>query len=343
MDGNKVRNMEEFAMLSGISRPTLSKYFHDPESVRASTRDRIEKALAEYDYRPNIFAMNQNRRTTNNIGIVVPFLADPFFAEIARNLEKRCIDAGYSPILFSAHGDPALEVNILESLRSQKPAGVLLAPLGRASDRNHIEKFAADIPTVLFDSRIPDMGAAFVGMDNTQSMRMLVNYLCDSGSPPNFLEMRTAVNPNVNRRRNAYVSAMEALGHTPEIVRIDGEGWEFEEIGLQGGLSAFATGRFTSDTILCSNDRLAIGLLSAAYRSKLTVGRGGDSDLRIAGHDDHPFSRFTCPALTTVSQDYVSISEKSLEILFKLMDTEKRGEYASDCLFDGILIPRASA
>ena len=132
------------------------------------------------------------------------------------------------------------------------------------------------------------MGAAFVGMDNTQSMRMLVNYLCDSGSPPNFLEMRTAVNPNVNRRRNAYVSAMEALGHPPEIVRIDGEGWEFEEIGLQGGLSAFATGRFTSDTILCSNDRLAIGLLSAAYRSKLTVGRGGDSDLRIAGHDDHP-------------------------------------------------------
>ena len=130
MDGNKVRNMEEFAMLSGISRPTLSKYFHDPESVRASTRDRIEKALAEYDYRPNIFAMNQNRRTTNNIGIVVPFLADPFFAEIDRNLEKRCIDAGYSPILFSAHGDPALEVNILESLRSQKPAGVLLAPLG---------------------------------------------------------------------------------------------------------------------------------------------------------------------------------------------------------------------
>ncbi len=343
MDGNKVRNMEEFAMLSGISRPTLSKYFHDPESVRNSTRDRIEKALAEYDYRPNIFAMNQNRRTTNNIGIVVPFLADPFFAEIARNLEQRCIAAGYSPILFSAHGDPALEVEILDSLRSQKPAGVLLAPLGRASDRRHIEKFTAEVPTVLFDSRIPDMGSAFVGMDNTQSMRMLVNYLCESGSPPNFLEMRVAVNPNVNRRRIAYVSAMEALGHMPEIVRIDGEGWEFEDIGLQGGLTAFATGRFTSNTILCSNDRLAIGLLSAAYRSNLTVGRGENTDFRIAGHDDHPFSRFTCPALTTVSQDYGSISDKSLEILFELINSEKRSEIGSDCLFDGILIPRASA
>ncbi len=343
MDGNKVKNMEEFAMLSGISRPTLSKYFHDSESVRTSTRDRIEKALAEHDYRPNIYAMNQNRRTTNNIGIVVPFLADPFFAEIARNLEQRCIAAGYSPILFSAHGDAALEVEILDSLRSQKPAGVLLAPLGRASDRGHIEKFTAEIPTVLFDSRLPDMGTAFVGMDNTQSMQMLVNYLCETGSPPNFFEMRVAVNPNVNRRRAAYVSAMEALGHMPEIVQVDGEGWEFEDIGLQGGLTAFATGRFTSNTVLCSNDRLAIGLLSAAYRSHLTVGQGEHHDFRIAGHDDHPFSRFTCPALTTVSQDYASMSDKSLEILFEVINSEHRTEIGSDCLFDGILISRASA
>ena len=56
----KVKNMEEFAALSGISRPTVSKYFNDPGSVRASTRERIETALARYDYRPNIFAMNQS-------------------------------------------------------------------------------------------------------------------------------------------------------------------------------------------------------------------------------------------------------------------------------------------
>lgn len=343
MDGNKVRNMEEFAALSGISRPTLSKYFHDPDSVRTSTRDKIEKALSEYDYRPNIFAMNQNRRTTNNIGIVVPFLADPFFAEIARNLEQRCIAAGYSPMLFSSHGDPALEVEILDSLRSQKPAGVLIAPLGRASDRGQIERFAGEVPTVLFDNKLPEMESAFVGMDNGQSMRKLVEYLCETGSAPNFFEMRVAVNPNVNRRRNAYVAAMEALGHTPEIVKIDGDGWEFEEIGLQGGLTAFATGRFTSDTILCSNDRLAIGLLSAAYRSNMRVGRGKTDHFRIAGHDDHPFSRFTCPALTTVSQDYASISDKSLEILCELMDSEAPKDTGSDYLFDGILITRASA
>ena len=78
MDGGKVRNMEEFAAKCGVSRPTVSKYFHDPDNVRVSIRKRIEDALERYDFRPNIYAINQNRRLTKNIGIVVPYLADPF-------------------------------------------------------------------------------------------------------------------------------------------------------------------------------------------------------------------------------------------------------------------------
>ena len=89
MGGQKIRNMQEFARVSGISRPTVSKYFNDPNSVRQTTRARIEEALERYDFRPNIYAMNQNRRLTKTVGIVVPYLADPFFAEIARNIERR--------------------------------------------------------------------------------------------------------------------------------------------------------------------------------------------------------------------------------------------------------------
>ncbi|MFT5345635.1 MAG: DNA-binding LacI/PurR family transcriptional regulator, partial [Dinoroseobacter sp.] len=107
MAGSKIKNMEEFAAISGISRPTVSKYFNDPQSVRASTRERIEAALEAHDYRPNMFAVNQNRKLTKNVGIVVPFLADPVFAEFARNIEQLCVKAGYRPTVYSAHGDPA--------------------------------------------------------------------------------------------------------------------------------------------------------------------------------------------------------------------------------------------
>ncbi len=342
MEGSKIRNMEEFASVSGISRPTVSRYFNDPGSVRQSTRDRIEAALERYDYRPNIYAMNQNRRLTKNIGIVVPYLADPFFAEIARNIERHCIAAGFWPTLFSSHGEQKLENDILDSLRSLRPAGVLLAPLGRASDRAMIQKFCEDVPTVLFDSNVEGVGEAFVGSDNFQSVPLIVEYLCRTGDPPCFFEM-PPVNPNANKRRNAYLQAMERLGHEPQVIRVDGTNWDFESIGFAGGLRVIEKNLLATNTVLCSNDRLAIGFLAAAYEKGLQVGHGKNCPLRVAGHDDHPFSRFTCPSLTTVAQDYGSISDRSVETLFRLIETGQRSEGRTETLFEGRLVMRSSA
>ncbi|QUJ78061.1 LacI family DNA-binding transcriptional regulator [Sulfitobacter albidus] len=333
--------MEEFAALSGISRPTVSKYFNDPESVRASTRARIEKALTRYDYRPNIFAVNQNRKLTKNVGIVVPYLADPFFAEIARNLEQRCITAGFRPTLYSAHGQPDVEVEILDDLRALKPAGVLLAPLGRASNRAAIARFIDDVPTIFFDNVLEDLEATFVGSNNPNLALQIVDYLCRSGEPPCFLEMATPANPNARRRRQAYIDAMAQVGERAQVVQIAGEGWHFEEIGRRFGGEAVAAGKFATNTVLCSNDRLAIGLLAACYEQGISVGLGADSAVRVAGQDDHPFSRYTCPALTTVAQDYDAISGKSVELLLNMIDGENPP--GPPTLFDGKLVMRRSA
>ncbi|MGR3366246.1 MAG: LacI family DNA-binding transcriptional regulator [Sagittula sp.] len=343
MSDQRIRNMEQFATVCGISRPTLSKYFHDPSSVRKSTRQRIEDALEEFDYRPNIFAINQNRKLTKNVGIVVPYLADPFFAEIARNIETMVIEAGFRPILLSSHGSTSQEIENLDSLRSIKPAGVLMAPLGRASDRDAVEAFCKDVPSVLFDSNISGLGDAFVGHDNLQATTLICDYLCRTGSSPAFFEMRTPTNPNAYRRRKAYSEAMEREGHPVHLLQVEGEDWEFERIGYEGGLKLIEERALPSDTILCSNDRLAIGLLAAAYEKGLRVGRGFGTSLRIAGHDDHPFSRYTCPSLTTVSQDYTAIAERSVDLLFKLIDGGERTEIRREILFEGKLVMRNSA
>ncbi len=343
MYGQKIKNMEEFAALSGISRPTVSKYFNDPESVRKSTRARIEEALERYDYSPNIYAMNQNRRLTKTIGIVVPYLADPFFAEIARNIERRCIDRGFSPILFSSHGVTETENDILDNLRSLKPAGVLLAPLGRTSDRAAIEKFCDQVPTVLFDSNIEGLGEAFVGSDNFSFVSQTIDYLTRTGEPPCFFEMRTPANPNANKRRAAYVAKMEELGQEPLIIKIEGEGWAFEEIGRLGGMRLVEEGGLPTNTVLCSNDRLAIGFLSACYEKGLRVGRGDGCALRVASHDDHPFSKFTCPPLTTSAHDYESVSRHSVETLFELIESGGRFAKRIETLFPASLVLRASA
>lgn len=343
MSEPKIRNMEDFATVSGISRPTISKYFNNPESVRKSTRARIEAALKQHDYRPNIYAINQNRRQTKNIGLVVPNLTDPFFAGIARTLEGMILKAGFDPLLLSSHVGPDQEIANLESLLAIKPAGVLLAPLGRVSDQARIAAFAEEVPTVLFDANLEGVGEAFFGSDNDQSIGLIVEYLCRTGEPPVFFEMKTPINPNAYKRRAAYVTAMERLDQTPHLIQVDGDGWDFEEIGFREGTRLIANRLLPTNTVLCSNDRLAIGFLSAAYESGLRVGLGAGSALRVAGHDNHPFSQYTCPSLTTVSQDYESIGARSVETLLHIIESGARAENRDVTLFEGRLIMRGSA
>lgn len=342
-DRKKIGNMEEFAAVSGISRPTVSKYFNDPGSVRQSTRARIEAALEQYDYRPNIYAMNQNRRMTKTIGIVVPYLADPFFTEIARTIEMRCIEAGFRTILQSSHGDTQRETDNLENLLALKPAGVLLGPLGRSSDRTAVESFCAEVPTVLVDANLEGLGVGFVGSNNDQSIDLIVDYLCRSGEPPVFFEMAEPPNPNAIKRRRAYGNAMERVGCSPQYIRVEGRGWDFEEIGYRQGLRVIAERGLATNTVLCSNDRLAMGFLAAAYELGHRVGRGAGCALRVAGHDDHPLTRYTCPTLTTVSQDYVSIARASAETLLGVIESGDISESQGTTLFDGELIMRESA
>ncbi|MDU9005136.1 LacI family DNA-binding transcriptional regulator [Sedimentitalea todarodis] len=343
MPKQKIRNMDAFSAVCGVSRPTLSKFFNDPDSVKRSTRAKIEQALAKYDYRPNIYAVNQNRQITRNIGIMVPNLADPFFSEIGREVELACHDAGYSPIVLSSHGRPALEARNLNLLRSLKPAGVLLAPFGRISDVNMVEKFAKDIPVVFFDANIDGIGEAFVGTDNDQSMDLMVEYLCRSGQPPCLFEMKSPLNPNANKRRHAYLESMQRHGFPAHIHQASGEGWDFEAIGSAEGGRMLSENAFPTNTVLCSNDRLAIGMLSAAYSLGLRVGHGSNCKLRIAGHDDHPYSRFTCPSLTTIAQDYKEIATRAAQTLFAMIESPESGAERGKTLLDGKLIMRNSA
>ncbi|MEO0958137.1 MAG: LacI family DNA-binding transcriptional regulator [Pseudomonadota bacterium] len=343
MRQTRVRTMEEFSALSGISRPTVSKYFNDPRSVRQSTRDRIEAALQQYDYTPNVYAINQNRSLTRNIGIVVPYLADPFFAEVARKLEPLCAASGFNPILLSSHGDPDREIQNLDSLRAIRPAGVLLAPLGRRSKTEELGAFCHDVQTVLFDCDVEDVGDAFFGSNNNQSIGIITDYLCRTGEPPALFEMRNAPNPNANKRRAAYQTAMQALGHEPMILAAEGAGWEFEGVAFAEAGRMMAARSLPTDTILCSNDRLAIGVLAAAYEHGFRVGVGHGHALRVAGHDDHPYARFTCPSLTTVAQDYEAIASGSLDLLLSIIDSGQRPEARLTTLFDGTMILRNSA
>ncbi|MDQ0474550.1 LacI family DNA-binding transcriptional regulator [Labrys wisconsinensis] len=319
MIDRKIRNMAEFSALSGISRPTVSKYFNDPNSVRKSTRALIEQALAKYEYRPNLFAVNLNKRRPRIIGVIVPDTADTFFSELVRRIEIRCVDKGYLAIVLSSRGDAQLEARSIETLLSLKIAGAIVAPLGIHSDMALMRSLRARIPIVFLDSRLDD-DTPFVGTDNFQSVPLITEYLCRTGERPTYFDM-PAVNHNASERKLAYVKAMQRLGLKPEIITVGPQNdWRFEDIAFAETLRVIDGPGFPTRTILCANDRCAVGVMAAAYQRGLRIGREPGCDIRIAGHDDQPLSRYGCPPLTTVAQDFERLAQTSVDILLKRIE-----------------------
>ena len=309
----RIRTMEEFSVASGISRPTLSRFFNNPTSVRLTTRQRIEAAMDELGYRPNLFAVNFNRRNTKTLGIIVPSLLDPFYAALVQRIEFQASAAGYWTVIQSSQGDPDREAEAVATLVSTKSAGAVVAPLGEASRKDLYRQMEKAMPVVFLDARA-DADAAFVGTDNYSSMSLMVDYLVRSGAPPSYFDM-PAVNQNASERREAYQASMLEREIQPVIFNVPSVDWDFERLAFEEATRLFRAGATVGGTILCANDRIAFGVMAAACQIGISVGRL--ADLRIAGHDDHPLSQYACPSLTTVAQDVDRLATLSLERLMQ--------------------------
>ena len=223
---SKIKTMEEFSIASGISRATVSKYFNDPDSVRPATRERIEKATKKLRYRPNLFAVNFNRKNPKTLGMIVPSLSDPFFAGLVERVELRAMQDGFWTIVLSSHGERAMEVRAIQTILSLRVAGAIVAPLGMSSDMALLSELCGSLPVVTLDARV-DLPAAFVGTEQFPKYR-LDGRLPASVRRTAVLLRYANVNQNAVDRRLAYIGAMEKAGSEPLIIPAPNQNWEFE-------------------------------------------------------------------------------------------------------------------
>lgn len=316
----QIKTMEALSVEIGISRPTLSKYFADPSSVRDSMRERIETAMAKVDYVPNFFARNLNRRQTRLFGVVIPHLNDLFYMNLLQEIERRAEELDCTIMIQNSHDDPQKELQAIENFRSMNAEGVIISPIGASENTAEFERLHQQIPIVFLDAKGPGLEDkfSFVGTDNEQSIQLMVDYLSRSGTPPIFLGM-PSVNSNSQERERAYCTRMEALGYEPTLLAFDwsDEEWNFEAYAYQLLKDCFARNEHCEATILCANDRLAMGALRAANEAGLLQQQDGKpAAVRVAGHDDHPLSSYVWPSLTTVSQDVTKIARAAVDCIY---------------------------
>ncbi|WP_299281626.1 LacI family DNA-binding transcriptional regulator [uncultured Tateyamaria sp.] len=341
----RINTMEELSVAIGVSRPTLSRFFQDPTSVKANTVERIEQGLTQVEYVPNFFATRLNRKSTGMIGVIIPYLNDLFFTKLLQSVEEAAMHAGLTVITQCSHSDPAIEARAAETFMSMNVDGALVAPLGDHSDQAVQLRLKSRLPFVLMDSRPTTMpNVDFVGTNHQQSTGLITEYLCRVGDPPAFLAM-PRVNFNALEREAAYIAQMEKLGFEPEVLGTESisDSAHFEEHGEAILDTEFAHGRLTDRSILCVNDRVAIGAIRAAARHGLMPGRGAKGGLRIAGHDDYPLCPYLNPALTTVAQNTDAIGKKAVSRLLQMIRGEVSDDTPEITLFDGELKLRESA
>ncbi|MDW3222767.1 MAG: LacI family DNA-binding transcriptional regulator [Paracoccaceae bacterium] len=347
MSKPKIHTMKELSKVIAISRPTLARYFEDESSVLPSTAKKIKERLGEVDYVYNFLATRQNRKSTGLVGVVIPYFEDLFFASLLDSIEVAARATGLTIITQSSHGDPDLEAEAIRKLRSMNVDGAIVAPLGNDGNYATFRAASEDFPIVFADS-YPDghlPNADFVGTNNANSIGLVVDYLSRTGAPPVFLAM-PQLNSNALERQNAYFTRMREDGRDGALIETPGnlKSWQFERYGFEVMDDHFSHGRYVDATILCANDRIAIGAIRAANTHGLFFERHGEARgrLRIAGHDDHPLSRYTFPAVTTVAQEVEKIGQDTVELLVNRVRNGKDGEGIKR-LRDGALKVRESA
>lgn len=219
-----------------------------------------------------------------------------------------------------------------------------MSPLGSATDVPSVERAQATTRMVFVDSRL-SKDTPYIGTDNKQSMSKIVRYLCETGTPPVLMAM-PEVNFNIVERQLHYREQMTECGHNPIILNPnlpdDTRSISiFEQYGMEQFMAVPDGNLPCGSTILCLNDRVAFGVLSAAAKRGLKVGKSPDSDLRVAGHDNQFFSEFTAPTLTTVGQDTQKIGLLGAQAL---LDPDNNADLLNNgCLLESKLIIRDSA
>lgn len=171
-------SMRDVAARAGVSAKTVSRVFnHDPH-VTAETRERVEKALRELDYVANSIPTTLRNGRAPVIGVAVPDIVDPFFAQVARAAELRAADRGMSVIIASL-GTAEREPEVAGAMLRQALTGLIIAPVG--DDHRYLRPWADRIPVVFVDRPPVGLTADVFVTDDLRGAHLATTHLADHG------------------------------------------------------------------------------------------------------------------------------------------------------------------
>lgn len=310
----------DVARRAGVSPATVSRVLNGNHRVRPELRERVLEAARALHYTPNYSARSLSSQRTATLGLLLPDIANPFFAEIARGVEDAAAEAGYTLLIGSTDGDPLRERHYVASLQAGRVDGILFAGahLGAPLLEGWLERGVA---VGLVDRLVEvgdDVPVDAVLTDNVQGGALAVRHLLSLG------HTRLAVVTGPQRVRTAHDRLMGARQAAAErgvtlqpeqIIEAD-----FKEAGGYQAARILFSHPSPPTAVFAQNDMMALGVL----RYLEEAGRRVPEDVALVGFDDIAFAALSRPALTTVAQPKYEMGRLAAQLLVeRLTDTQQ--------------------
>ena len=293
---------------AGVSVATVSSVINNSSYVSPELRQRVEAAIRELNYSPNLLARGLACQKTLTLGVLVPDIANFFYPELVRGVEDKAKEAGYTIILGSSDNQLSKEEVYLELFLSKRVDGIVLikAP-GEMSPALEQSLKKNGPPIVLLDREHPSLSADTVVADDFGGGRMAVRHLLDLGHKRIGIIRGVSGASTTEDRFRGYQTALDER-HVPVHPDLIAEG----DYGMDSGyVAGMALLRRKPTAVFVTNYMMTLGLLRAIEEQKLSCPK----DISIVSYDDFIWSDIFPPRLTCVVQPKYMLGYKAAETL----------------------------
>lgn len=305
--------LRDVAERAGVSVKTASNVLNHHPHVKASTRERVEAAMAELHYRPNLSARSLKHGRAGFLALAVPAMDSPYFAELAARITEEAATLGFIVLLDVTGGDADAERVVLEGMRSHVIDGVIFSPLALSADE--ISRRADSLPMVLLGERPVPTGFDHIAVDSVAASCAATEHLVAQGRRRIAAIGRETMKGTASERLRGYKQALRAAGITYDkhlVVDVP----HFERADGHAAMTHLLELPEPPDAVFCFNDLMAIGALRACVEAGVQV----PDDVALVGFDDIAETRYSNPTVTTISPDLTGLARAALERLKQRID-----------------------
>lgn len=303
-------SLKDVAKKAGVSLTTVSRVLNNRGYISEETRKKVYKAMEELNYQPNEIARALFKKRSYFIGLIIPDISHPFFAEITKYIEYYASLKGYKIFLCNSYLDGKKEKEYIEMLKRHQVDGIIMG-----SHTLDVEDYkSVNLPIVALDRYISD-DIPYITSDNFTGAVMATNLLIERGckylahiSGP--LELNTPAND----RYYGFLKVVKEKNIEYVVVETKLNKFEIEE--YEKIITELFEKHTNIDGIFASSDMIAATVIKVADYFKKRV----PEDLKVVGFDDINIASLFRPSITTVKQYKDKIAEKVIEVLINKIE-----------------------